>query len=211
MRRSAMSPCESPSVTPRSGVTMNDVDREKLDRPTRAVVLAYYTETAPLMAAAIGRVPFKPIYCPDGLGGDVIRGHVVEPFDVNTALSCVHRWAVAFESWTPIEGDPLRARLAHVIMRPIRDATETMLREAARTMRDSLLRDGVQSIPVLNGTGITLWIPPAGGPPYANVRGWLHAVVARAMQAQPNLFSTKPVSESKGRVHVWVSSNATNQ
>jgi hypothetical protein len=43
------------------------MDLEKLDPPTQAVVLAYYTATAPLIAAAIGRVPFKPIYCPDGL------------------------------------------------------------------------------------------------------------------------------------------------
>ncbi|HEY1729152.1 MAG TPA: restriction endonuclease [Candidatus Baltobacteraceae bacterium] len=187
------------------------MDLEKLDPPTQAMVLAYYTATAPLIAAAIGRVPFKPIYCPNGLGGDIVRGHTIEPFDIKKARWCLHRYAVAFESWTPIEGDPLRARLAHVLMRPIRDATETMVREAARTMRDALLRDRVQSIPVLNGTGITLWIPLAGGPPYANVRGWLHAVVARAMEAQSKLFSTRPVSESKGRIHVWVSSNATNQ
>jgi hypothetical protein len=159
------------------------MDLEKLDRRTQAAVLAYYTAAAPLIEAAIGRVPFKPIYTPDGPEGDVVRGHTLEPFDVNKALWCVHRYAVAFESWTPIEGDPLRAGLAHILMRPIGDATETMGRDAARTVRDALLRDGVQSIPVLNGTGITLWIPLAGGPPYPNVRGWLHAVVARAMEA----------------------------
>ena len=140
-----------------------------------------------------------------------LRGHTLEAFDANKALWCVHRYAVAFESWTPIEGDPLRARLAHIIMRPIGDATETMGRNAARAIREALLQDGIQSIPVLNGSGITLWIPFADGPPYPNVRGWLHAVVARAMEAHPKLFSTKPVAESKGRIHVWVSSNAPNQ
>ena len=203
---------------------------ETLDRPVEATIRAYYEMAVPFIAAAIGSVPFTTTFFADGA---MTRGRASEPplpegartlvvplrgapapyllFGKTEAELCLSRHGAGFESWTPTEADPLRARLAHILLRPIGRATETMLRRAARTMREALEDDGIQATPVLDGIGITLWIPLAGGPDYANVRGWLHAVVARAMEKEIELFSTRPLAESNGRIHVWVSSNAPGQ
>lgn len=206
---------------------------EKLDAPTEAVVRAYYKATIPLIAAAIGRVPFTSVFCLQGLNGGVTRARAATPplrhgvdaidvpqasgprsyllFNETAAWWCLYRHAVAFESWAPTEGDPTRARLAHLLLAPVGNATETMLREAARAIRNSLAHDGLDAIPVLDGAGMTLWIPLAGGPRYDHVRGYLRAVIARAMEAEPDLLSIKPFAESAGRIHVWIGSNAVGQ
>ncbi len=189
----------------------------------------HYQRVAPLIAAALGRIPVTSLFAPEGLDGPVLRiaqlhkalpAHVptlevagasgTHPYLALTADSLVwrvHAYGVGFESWTPSPGDPTRVRFAHVNLTARGGATIGLQRQAARLVRERLNACGLDAFLTLDGPGIMLWVPLDHAPAYPDVRAALHALGRACARDTPEVFEARP-DEPADRIRFSVSSNA---
>jgi DNA primase len=200
-----------------------------LDKPDHAAAVSHYERVAPLIAAALGRIPITSLFAPEGLDGPVLRvaqlrkalpAHVptiegagasgTHPYLALTADSLlwrVHAYGVGFESWTPSPGDPTRVRFAHVNLTARGGATIGLQRQAARLVREWVNARGLDAFLTLDGPGIMLWIPLDDAPAYPDVRAALHALGRACAQDAPEVFEARP-DEPADRIRFSVTSNA---
>ncbi|HLI94496.1 MAG TPA: hypothetical protein VKT72_00235 [Candidatus Baltobacteraceae bacterium] len=168
-------------------------------------VLRYYESIIPLLVRHFAGIPIVAASFPDG---SQAPPRWFGPHE-NALTWLLHRGAIEFHSWTPIPGDPLRARFGRVLLELEPGAPLQKIVPAAYALRDAIASRGLHAIPVLSGeSGVALWIPFDDGPQYAAVRGLLHDVADEAIARHPDILTADPLVRCDGRVHVHVSSNA---
>jgi DNA primase len=134
------------------------------------------------------------------------------PLSTRKLLWCVHRfYAIEFAGWAPLATDEDRLRFARILLEPNAETPFARVREAAERLRTHLHAEHVDAAVLFDGRhGIALWIPLAAAPRADVIRPWLHAICARAVAADPLLFTTEPNTADNGRIHLHVASNAKN-
>ncbi len=92
-------------------------------------------------------------------------------------------------SWTPSPKNTSEVGVAHIVLKPVADGTQTQLREAMLVLRDALAEAKLRAIPLFDGLhGAALFISLAAAPPYDAVRAWLHTFVDGAIAQHPKLL-----------------------
>ncbi|MBC5829013.1 MAG: hypothetical protein GIW98_02335 [Candidatus Eremiobacteraeota bacterium] len=207
---------------------------EEISEPLHAVVL-HYGHVAPLLVHAFAGRPLVYASYPQGFDHAALfhgearnalpasiptvaveskHGEVrYVAIAVNSLLWLVHRYyAVEFHSWSPTPTDPVHMRFARVLLEPTGKADETLLKEAALSLRALLAEYGLDALLLLDGGhGAALWIPFSDAPQYAPVRAWLHEVATAAEQRHPKIFSTAHNSAGGDIIHLHVDSNAVGR
>ncbi len=99
-----------------------------------------------------------------------------------------HRGAIEVHSWSPRPDDSARAAFARLLVRPDADRGKGFAAIAARTVRLALQSHGLDGVVLRDGAGSCgLWVPLSDGPGYAEVRVWLHGLVASCIAADASL------------------------
>ncbi len=179
-------------------------------------VLSHYRLVAPVMEANFGNIPIVWTTYSRRDPHAVATWHQ-QCFGHYSHLSAEHLQhlvsigAQEFFSWFPIAEDPERCRFLRFLLEAP-NVPKSMLVEAAHALRQELLSDGRESLPLLaSGDGITLWVPVADGPDYTQARTYCHLIAARLIAKHPNLVSLAPNTHVDGCVHLHVSSNAVGR
>jgi len=200
--------------------------------PEQAQIVAHYELFAHVMAASFSGIPLTTVFLPAGFDGPVTRVsqlHKPVPASIPTvdvttrsgthqyiALTAssllwrAHDYGIGFESWSPVAGDPARARFGRIAVEPAGRASLEMLRAATEAVLGQLERLGLGAVLVLDGPGLVVWIPFDDAPDYERLRAWLHAVVDATCAAVPGLFE-RGRNEPPDRIRLSVRTNAPGQ
>ncbi|HEX3671661.1 MAG TPA: hypothetical protein VHT92_08165 [Candidatus Cybelea sp.] len=196
-------------------------------------LLRHYAAAGPLMERALGPIPFVWSTLPGGFDGPTIYHGPLSPktrpkapvVDVPMA-SGLHRYpalsadrveglvrygAVEIYSWTPSRDDPTRARFARILLEaPTSDSQH--LNDGLDAV-EAVLREGkLESLRIYDGgTGAALWIPFTDKPSYEDLRLWLHAECADAVERHPDLLTLAANVKGGAPVHLHVQSNAVGR
>ncbi len=166
-----------------------------------------------MIAANFPNAPLGAVYYPKGLeerptySGDWHDGlpesvravhvetssgkHVYPGCAENSILWLVHRDAVEIQSWTPSARDPESVGFARLLLHPVADADQMMLKEALLAMRTALFSraNGLEAIAMLDGPdAAALFVPLSDAPTYEAVRVWLHELVGHTIEKHPALL-----------------------
>lgn len=162
-------------------------------------IVAHYERALDAMSTLLDGTPFIAVFLPEGLDGPPTRaGQLHHPVPaklptipvttrsgahrylavtINNLLWRAHGYAVGFETWAPTARDPGALAYARVIVVPEGATPRKAVVDAARRIRAELQRRACDAFVLLDGVGLTLWIPFADAPRYPDVRLWLHDVV----------------------------------
>lgn len=175
-------------------------------------ILAHYELAGPLLERSFGGDPIVLTNYPAGFDHPPHRRITDVPLSTRKLLWCVHRfYAIEFAGWAPLATDDERLRFARILLEPNAETPFARVREAAERLRTHLHAERVDAAVLFDGRhGIALWIPLAAAPRADVIRPWLHAICARAVAAEPLLFTTEPNTADNGRIHLHVASNAKN-
>ena len=197
--------------------------------PDQARIVAHYERFAGAIAASFDGVPVTTVYLPEGFDGPeerVSQLHKPVPPHIPTvavttrsgthqyvALSAssllwrAHAYGIGFESWSPVPGNPARARYGRIAIEPAGSAPLAMLRSATDAVLHELERLGLGATLVLDGAGIVVWIPFDDAPDYESLRAWLHTVADATITGSPSLFE-QARNDPPNRIRLSVRTNA---
>jgi bifunctional non-homologous end joining protein LigD len=129
-------------------------------------------------------------------------------FDERSALWEIHRGAFELHSWTPLAGDPDRARFARIILAPTSNNRLDLVKAATSILRTALLERQLDAVAGIDPNGAVLWIPFDDGPHYEPLRAVLHEFADSVIAANPNLFTHEREAD---RIRLDVGSNAAGR
>ena len=205
--------------------------------PQVRAIIAHYERVAPLIVANFPNIPVTTSYYINGLGtkptfsggtwakplpASIPRTNVTTPSGTHTYPTCaentilwlLHRGGVGIHSWTPSPNDPERVGVARILVRPVGNSAQPLLKEALLALRAVLIERGLDAIPLFEGEEAALFIPIADAPAYDAVRTWLHGVVDTAIARHPTMLvhESRPHElHTAPRIECTVSSNAVGR
>jgi DNA primase len=203
---------------------------DPLSSEQRAALVAHYRRVIPWLMPYAENTPLVVSLYPRGLDqqptflaslhGDVPSTmHAIEvssrhgvsrylAFDERSALWEVHRGAFELHSWTPLTGDPERARFARIILAPTSNGSLALLKTAAGHIRTPLADHKLEAVVGIDPNGAVLWIPFVDGPHYEPLRTWLHEVSDATIAAHPDVFTS---GHEPNRIRIDLGSNAAGR
>ncbi|HTU80680.1 MAG TPA: hypothetical protein VMF61_01035 [Candidatus Acidoferrales bacterium] len=213
---------------------MQTIDSVAIDPPRVERLRSYYAVAAPLIERHFAGIPFTWSTLPAGVDGPVLyhgplagRTRPKAPVVDVATPSGVHRYpklsaerilglvehgAVEVLSWTPVPGDPSRARFGRILLSARGGADPALLLDGCAQIETELRQTGLQSLRVYDGgSGAAIWIPFADGPAYECVRTFLHGLCLRLAQRAPATFTLEPNSHGGPPLHLHVQSNAVGR
>jgi bifunctional non-homologous end joining protein LigD len=129
-------------------------------------------------------------------------------FDERSALWEIHRGAFELHSWTPLAGDPQRARLARIILAPTSDDGLALVKTAAVLIRAALAARKLEAVLGIDPNGAVLWVPFVDAPHYEPLRMWLHDLTDATIAAHSDVFT---YGREPNRIRIDVGTNATGR